>query len=85
MGFRDPMWLALWGLGGLCSLVQLALWDLKASWGLGPLAAGPGDFEVLWGWAPCSWPWWCGVQLVQVVAEGQSKEHVLIPAPLQQL
>lgn len=36
---------------------------------------------ALWGWWPCG----CGVQLVQVVAEGQSKEHVLTPAPLQQL
>lgn len=36
-------------------------------------------WSALRGWLPHG----CGAQLVQEVAEGQSKEHVLSPAPLQ--
>lgn len=47
LGFRGPMWLDLCGLRALHSLVWLVLWGVQALGGLGPLAAGPGDFEVL--------------------------------------
>lgn len=45
-------------------MVRVALWDLQVLWGLGPLAAGPGDFEVSWEWVPtrlvAPWVWGAG-------------------------